>query len=208
MIKAIETKYKGYRFRSRLEARWAVLFDKLNIKWDYEPEGYHLPDGTMYLPDFYLKDFNIFIEIKGKEANKKEMRKISLLAGKIKSTDLFITADLNLQKILIEKYIDFSYGNIELFNATTGAPASYKDKFLMSAQKISLAAREGRQGIMFDRGLDGFGWLCGKKNSKDTMSIEINKFNVMALLSGCASEEVLMAFNAAKSARFEHGEKG
>ena len=26
-IKAIETYYKGYRFRSRLEARWAVFFD-------------------------------------------------------------------------------------------------------------------------------------------------------------------------------------
>jgi hypothetical protein len=25
--KAIETHYKGYRFRSRLEARWAVFFD-------------------------------------------------------------------------------------------------------------------------------------------------------------------------------------
>ena len=26
-IKPIETNYKGYRFRSRLEARWAVFFD-------------------------------------------------------------------------------------------------------------------------------------------------------------------------------------
>lgn len=25
----IETEYKGYRFRSRLEARWAVFFDTL-----------------------------------------------------------------------------------------------------------------------------------------------------------------------------------
>ena len=29
MIKAIETVYNGYRFRSRLEARWAVFFDAL-----------------------------------------------------------------------------------------------------------------------------------------------------------------------------------
>jgi hypothetical protein len=29
-IKAIETSYKGYRFRSRLEARWAVFFDALD----------------------------------------------------------------------------------------------------------------------------------------------------------------------------------
>ena len=51
-IKAIETRYKGYLFRSRLEARWAVFFDALGIKWEYEPEGVVLPDGTRYLPDF------------------------------------------------------------------------------------------------------------------------------------------------------------
>ena len=28
-IKPIETKYNGYRFRSRLEARWAVFFDMI-----------------------------------------------------------------------------------------------------------------------------------------------------------------------------------
>ena len=33
-FKAIETKYKGFRFRSRLEARWAVFFDALGIEWE------------------------------------------------------------------------------------------------------------------------------------------------------------------------------
>ena len=42
MIKAIETQYKGYRFRSRLEARWAVFFDALQVRWDYELEGFDL----------------------------------------------------------------------------------------------------------------------------------------------------------------------
>ena len=51
-IKAIETVYKGYRFRSRLEARWAVFFDTLGLKWEYEPEGFVMPSGTHYLPDF------------------------------------------------------------------------------------------------------------------------------------------------------------
>jgi hypothetical protein len=52
-IKPIETRYKGYRFRSRLEARWAVFFDALGIVWEYEKEGYELPSGR-YLPDFWL----------------------------------------------------------------------------------------------------------------------------------------------------------
>lgn len=53
-IKAIETRYKGYRFRSRLEARWAVYFDAIGCPWEYEPQGYHLGGGISYLPDFRL----------------------------------------------------------------------------------------------------------------------------------------------------------
>lgn len=37
-LTAIETEYGGYKFRSRLEARWAVFFDMLGIKWEYEEE--------------------------------------------------------------------------------------------------------------------------------------------------------------------------
>jgi hypothetical protein len=40
--KPIETLYRGYRFRSRLEARWAIFFDRARIPWRYEPEGYDL----------------------------------------------------------------------------------------------------------------------------------------------------------------------
>lgn len=63
-ITAIETEYAGYKFRSRLEARWAVAFDELRIQWEYEPQGYELPDGTQYLPDFKLHD-KLFVEVKG-----------------------------------------------------------------------------------------------------------------------------------------------
>jgi hypothetical protein len=64
-IKPIETFYKGYRFRSRLEARWAVFFDALGIKWEYEIEGYDLGgDIGYYLPDFWIPEFKSFLEIK------------------------------------------------------------------------------------------------------------------------------------------------
>lgn len=55
MIKPIETRYAGYRFRSRLEARWGVFFNALGLSWEYEPEGFVLDDGTHYLPDFRVK---------------------------------------------------------------------------------------------------------------------------------------------------------
>ena len=65
-LKAIETEYKGYRFRSRLEARWAIFFDTCSINWEYESEGIILSDGTYYLPDFYLPTFKCFFEVKHK----------------------------------------------------------------------------------------------------------------------------------------------
>ena len=62
-IKAIETEYNGYKFRSRLEARWAVFFDALGIKYEYEPEGFKLPSGQEYLPDFKVKCYGMYGEI-------------------------------------------------------------------------------------------------------------------------------------------------
>lgn len=63
-IHAIETSYKGYRFRSRLEARWAVFFDALGVEWEYEKEGFDLGEAGWYLPDFWIKDWECWIEIK------------------------------------------------------------------------------------------------------------------------------------------------
>lgn len=54
-MRAIQTRYAGYHFRSRLEARWAVFFDSLELPWEYEPEGFVLPNGQWYLPDFRVR---------------------------------------------------------------------------------------------------------------------------------------------------------
>lgn len=64
-IKPIETLYDGHRFRSRLEARWAVFFDALGIRYQYEMEGYKLSDQQCYLPDFFLPDDGYYVEVKG-----------------------------------------------------------------------------------------------------------------------------------------------
>lgn len=83
MIKAIETVYNGYKFRSRLEARWAVFFDALGVEYQYEIEGFDLSgydelnyfgervvdsyldgESKWYLPDFYLPGQMAWIEIK------------------------------------------------------------------------------------------------------------------------------------------------
>lgn len=61
--KAISTNYGGYRFHSRLEARWAVFFDAVGLPYDYEKEGYILDDCTRYLPDFWLPSLKMWVEI-------------------------------------------------------------------------------------------------------------------------------------------------
>lgn len=75
-LKAIETRFKGFRFRSRLEARWAVFLDTLGIRFEYEAEGYDLTiprvdeqynvteESVWYLPDFWIPEWDAFVEVK------------------------------------------------------------------------------------------------------------------------------------------------
>jgi hypothetical protein len=65
-MKAIETRYAGHRFRSRLEARYAVFFNHLGIRWQYEPQGLNI-GGRPYLPDFLLPETQTWVEVKGSE---------------------------------------------------------------------------------------------------------------------------------------------
>lgn len=45
----IPTVYNGIQFRSRIEAKWAAMFDLLKWPWEYEPI-----DLNGYIPDFVL----------------------------------------------------------------------------------------------------------------------------------------------------------
>jgi len=79
-IKAIETRYAGCRFRSRLEARWAVFWDHLEIRWEYEPQGYVI-DGRPYLPDFWLPELQTWAEVKGSDQDNFEGEHVDLCRG-------------------------------------------------------------------------------------------------------------------------------
>lgn len=70
-LKAIETQYKGYRFRSRLEARWAIFFDAMALPWQYEPEGFKV-ENKFYLPDFRVQtpqNEHVWYEVKPESYN-------------------------------------------------------------------------------------------------------------------------------------------
>jgi hypothetical protein len=61
-IAPIETRYGGVVFRSRLEAKWAVMFDLLGWNWTYEPL-----DFSGWIPDFgleCLEGSTVYVEVK------------------------------------------------------------------------------------------------------------------------------------------------
>lgn len=73
-MRTLPTEYNGLKYRSRTEARWAVVFDALGWRHQYEPEGFLLPSGP-YCPDFYLPDVDAYFEVKGREPTDREKRK-------------------------------------------------------------------------------------------------------------------------------------
>jgi hypothetical protein len=77
-IQPIETTYNGVKYRSRTEARWAVFFDSIGLRAQYEADGFLIREGG-YLPDFWLPDVRVFLEVKGVEPTIEERTKCSAL---------------------------------------------------------------------------------------------------------------------------------
>ncbi len=53
----------GIKVRSQYEKRFVQILNKKNIEYQYEP--LILLDGKQYRPDFYLPEYNLFVEICG-----------------------------------------------------------------------------------------------------------------------------------------------
>jgi len=116
MIHAIDTIFDGRKFRSRLEARYAVLFKELGLEYQYEAEG-HALSGEMYLPDFKLLQIPLWVEVKGQIPSEREraiMRVLSIETG-VRSTivgpleSLFNRDELLHQAVFPEGMSDSPY---------------------------------------------------------------------------------------------------
>jgi len=67
----IPTVYKNIQTRSKIEARCAQLCDCYQILYQYEPNSIKISElNTTYTPDFYLPEFNVFLEVKGDDDSK------------------------------------------------------------------------------------------------------------------------------------------
>ncbi len=246
MIKAIETEYKGYRFRSRLEARWAVFFDALGIAWEYEKEGYDLGEAGWYLPDFWLPEFKCFVEIKGTECPDEDRAKCEALHNESKF-DVFI-AQGNIGE---HQWIEFgSYTTTKNYQEK-----DHKDRPLPYAFERKDLEYAGPFGLMVKCPVCGFDYVHIHKPSyqeSDDYTAWLGRGNAVRVPMWCESGHTWelrlgfhkgqtfiayeniqgniycppdkywhehatdirnkvpleTAYNAARSARFEHGEHG
>lgn len=188
-IKAIETSYKGHRFRSRLEARWAIFFDALEIPWEYEKEGYALPSGP-YLPDFWLP-YNCgqpgcghWVEIKPCDPSPLEMKKLADLARLTGHRAYCFCGQPwpGEHRIHIWQHHH------------NGAPES-----IPLAMDCEISEVDHRVDGDSDDEVESFGIMLIKNGTG--FSFPSDSF-------GYKTGDLASAFTAARSARFEHGEQG
>jgi hypothetical protein len=66
-----ESPFQGIVYvKSNWERKVGNYLNKSGKKWYYEPHFIKLPSGTSYLPDFFICDENLYIEVKGRFRNK------------------------------------------------------------------------------------------------------------------------------------------
>jgi len=113
-IKPKKIKYGGVSYKATLEARWAVFFDSLGIKYEYEPVYDEVETGgrvAFYKPDYYLSELDIFIEIKPSKPCEIENIKAAGWAKHV--NEIIILFNLNPPTLDLENGWFFSFPEIK-----------------------------------------------------------------------------------------------
>lgn len=188
MTKPIETRYAGCHFRSRIEARWAVFFDHLHLQWEYEKEGFELQSGR-YLPDFWLRDLNAWFEVKGTEPTHRERQLAAELAASTQTRVFIVHGDVPREADIggpKESHITALLPNLD----ESGQPHAAEDEHYAWC----VCPRCGKVGIEFD--------ARGARICADTHGEPGGRGHTGS------NERIHAAYQAARSARFEHGQSG
>jgi hypothetical protein len=208
--KAIETKYAGCRFRSRLEARWAVFFDAMGIEWEYEVEGFLVgPKRRPYLPDFWLPEERVWVEVKGSD----EQLDIELLVDAA-----FLDMGLPSTGRMTDKF-DREVRMVVLGPISKGTSPYAADEMFGIVKPPAWVLMCGQGEVIQTDGLfeDGGLWtdVDGPIVADSSRAIQWRTYPYWhPALTGFAShpasseDGVNEAFQAACSARFEFGESG
>lgn len=220
MIQAIETVYNGYRFRSRLEARWAVFFDAAGIKYQYEPEGFTVDlnygngdsDIINYLPDFYLPDFGCYVEVKpSKDRLFEDERKLNamidfggpmadglLILGQIPPViDYSIPSFIKFyhHEGVVADLVAIEPRNVDRYGIERKARLWTVDDCIdcTGGEDLPLCNEVGEDLYSLD------GWINTTVDGKYFVLTDYENRKIVKRLNEC--------FDKARQARFEHGEK-
>lgn len=118
----------GMSFRSSWDANLARMLNFEKVKWIYEPQAFHftqIKSGvTSYLPDFYVADWDIYIEVKGQLIQRaktairrfrkffpEEFKKLQMIPGNPKTKAAQFAVQMGVPiyayyKDLVKKYKD------------------------------------------------------------------------------------------------------
>jgi hypothetical protein len=195
-VKAIETVYRGTRFRSRLEARWAVLFDSMKIEWRYEHQGFE-SGAARYLPDFWLPGDETWCEVKGeKYALAHDYERMVRVLGEGGPLPLLLLGDIPSVNGSATPFhpILWRYGEDGIFRDWA---------FLLPTKGAAVhTTREADPYLLHMLGLPRTGGM-DKKLVEEEWSVE-HRMRETVVCHGGAME----AYRAARAARFEHGAEG
>lgn len=184
LIKAIETRYGGCRFRSRLEARWAVFFDALGVPWEYEPEGFDLGPVGRYLPDFRLPNFGAWFEVKKEPIGPRGEAWAKAMALAAQAPVIVAGGNLGSHELRL-----FCY---DATDSSAGGPNDFEAELAWSDRAGLLLVAQGLRPsrVFCDPDLNELPWA-------------LNAYNLGPIPQ---SPALARAVSAGRSARFEYGE--
>jgi len=191
-----------------LEARWAVFFDTLGIRYRYEPEGFDL-NGVWYLPDFYLPTEQpaSWAEVKPEIPRSSEVWR-SLLKRLIELSKLQREhAIAILGDPYPGEYKLFFVGYIrETDELVIPRVDAYLEQHIVFAESECRAIHLAHINPSDLEFLATIRLRAAKRDCPDSAEC---KMHVYADVEGIAEDcpDLWKAFSRARAARFEHGEK-
>lgn len=191
-IKPIETHYDGYHFRSRLEARWAVFFNYLEISYQYEIEGYQTSAGW-YLPDFWIPEWECYVEVKGSDPTNEEWNKYYALHKSGKSVLLIVGQPWPREH------------TCQWADDPTGYDSNrYPDQFVRcrNCRKLAILRNE----FMLEFTLLGHHEYCIAEGENNALKPSGRLSIAFQYFDGACGGIIRDAYSAARQARFEHGQ--
>jgi hypothetical protein len=214
-INAIETLYAGCRFRSRLEARWAVFFDHLGVPWQYEPQGFMVgSEGHQrpYLPDFYLPGIGTWVEVKGDPLG----LDLRLIADAVDpktglgrhnpyyETTVLILGDIPAPGSAYLHWLASRQGYASCDRGCGCMDVQYSKVAFLAVPKV-ITEEMGDTALLDRWQLGAILYQFGRSHLRPDMA-DATKAQATGLAP--VSRRVDEAYRAARSARFEHGESG